>query len=53
MEYHARVLPLVMITKDFAITVSFPLAEATATLKLIMNWCGSIFLLNLGKVMSL
>jgi hypothetical protein len=43
----------VVMTKDFAITMSFPLAEATAASKLIMNWHGSVFSLNLGKVIGL
>jgi hypothetical protein len=44
---------LAMMTKDLARTVSFPPVEATATLKLIMNWCGSDFSLNLGSVIGL
>jgi hypothetical protein len=33
--------------------VSFPLAEATAASKLMINWRGSILPLNLGRVMGL
>ena len=39
--------------KDFARTVSFPPAEAIAASKLIMNWQGSVWPLNLGREMGL
>jgi hypothetical protein len=44
---------LAVMTKDLARTVSFPPMEATAASKLIMNWCGSDFPLNLGNVIGL
>ena len=44
MEYHAKASPSAAMTKDLA---------NTATSKLMMNWCGSILPLNLGKVMGL
>jgi hypothetical protein len=40
-------------TKDFARSDSFPPAEATVALKLMMNCRGSIFPLNLGRVIGL
>ena len=39
--------------KDLASTASFPPAEATVALKLMMNCRGSDLPLNLGKVMGL
>jgi hypothetical protein len=50
-EYHANASPSATITKDLAKTVSFPLAEATAASKLMMNWRKSDLPLNLGRVM--
>ena len=52
-EYHANASPSTAITNDLAKTVSFPPAEATAALKLMMNWRRSNLLLNLGRVMGL
>jgi hypothetical protein len=40
-------------TKDLPRTALFPPAEAIAASKLIMNWCGSDFPLNLGNVIGL
>jgi hypothetical protein len=40
-------------TKDLASTISFPPTEATATSKLMMNYCGSDFSLNMGRVIGL
>ena len=52
-EYHANASPLAAMTNDLAKTVSFPPAEATTALKLMMNWRGSDLPLNLGRVMGL
>jgi len=52
-EYHVRVSPLAAMTKDFARTDSFMLTEATTASKLMMNCRGSIFPLNLGRVIGL
>ena len=52
-EYLARASPSAAMTKDFAKTVSFLLAEAIATSKLLTNYLGSILPLNFGKVMGL
>jgi len=52
-EYHANASSSATMTNDLAKTVSFPLAEATAASKLMMNWRGSDLLLNLGRVMGL
>ena len=52
-EYQASASPSAVMTKDLASIASFPLVEATATLKLMMNWHGSDLPLNLGKVICL
>ena len=52
-EYHANASPSAAITNDLAKIVSFPPAEATTALKLMMNWRGSDLPLNLGRVMGL
>ena len=52
-EYHANASPSAAITNDLAKTVSLPPVEATAALKLMMNWHRSDLLLNLGRVMGL
>ena len=52
-EYHANASPSAAITNDLAKTVSFLPMEATAALKLMMNWHRSDLLLNLGRVMGL
>ena len=52
-DYHANASPSAAMTNDLAKTVSFPPAEATAASKLMINWRGSDFPLNLGRVMGL
>ena len=52
-EYLASVSPSAAITNDLAKIVSFPLVEAMAALKLMMNWRGSNLPLNLGRIMGL
>ena len=52
-EYQARTSPSAAMTKDLASTASFPLTEATATSKLMMNCRGSNLPFNFGKVMGL